>query len=255
MKKLNLNSGSYNFVSSQPDNLIPQSSRQEGDTDSVYAQLQHSILEINSLKQALTTSQGLANDAQEQIESFAETNAKLKQKLIRLARKCAHARHFGYHDELTGLPNRSLLMDRLKQAIVQSARQHKQVVLLFIDLDKFKDINDNFGHEGGDKILQQVAGRLSACLRYGDTASRYGGDEFVIMLPEMEGHENIAVVKEKIRATLSAAYELDGQAIELSASMGSAVYRNDGQDCSDLIKQADAAMYLAKAYSVPIRSV
>jgi len=247
MKKLNLNGVSHKTVSDHTDNLFP--SGQEGDDAPIYAQLQHSILEVNNLKQALVTSQRRVNDVQEQIESFADTNAKLKQKLIRLAKKCAHARHFGYYDELTGLPNRSLLMDRLKQAIVQAARQHKQVALLFIDLDRFKDINDNFGHEGGDKILQQVASRLTACLRYADTACRYGGDEFVIMLPETEGQENVAVVKEKIRASLAAPYELDGKAIELTASIGSAVYRNDGQDCSELVKQADIAMYLAKAHS------
>ena len=142
----------------------------------------------------------------------------------------------------------SLLLDRLKQAIAHSARQHKQVALLFIDLDKFKSINDKLGHAVGDRLLQQVAERLTACIRYGDTACRYGGDEFVIMLPEIDGQENAAAVTEKIRANLAAAYDLDGNFIEITASIGVAVYRDGGQNCSDLIKQADIAMYLAKAH-------
>jgi len=215
----------------------------------VYALLNHALSEFAELKRELATSQLNSKNAQQHIETLAETNRNLKQKLIRLAKKCAEAQHFGYHDELTGLPNRSLLLDRLKQAMAHSARQHKQVALLFIDLDKFKSVNDKLGHAVGDKLLQQVAERLATCIRYGDTACRYGGDEFVIMLPEIDGQENAAAVTEKIRSHLAADYVVDGNAIAITASIGVAVSRDGGQNCSDLIKQADIDMYLAKTHS------
>lgn len=162
-------------------------------------------------------------------------------------KKLTQAHHFGYYDELTRLPNRRLLLNRLQQAITQSDRQHKQIALLFIDLDKFKSINDSFGHTTGDKLLQMFAERLVACIRYGDTACRYGGDEFLIMLPEMDNLENVAAVTEKIRTQLSMPYVIDGNAIVLSASIGTTIYPINGKNCSDLINQADIAMYCAKA--------
>ena len=231
-------------------------SRQEGAENPVFGQSQHSPSEPAELKRALATSQQQLKVAQRQIETLVESHAYLRQKLIRLAKKYAQALHFAYHDELTGLPNRSLLLDRLQQAMAQSDRQHKQVALLFIDLDRFKSVNDTLGHEVGDKLLQHVAKRLTACIRYGDTACRYGGDEFVIMLPEIDGQESVSTVTEKIRAHLAVSYVLDDVVIEVTASIGTAVYRNDGQDCGDLIRQADIAMYLAKARSnPPIRSL
>jgi len=223
---------------------------QAGAENPVYGGLlQHCLSELGELRQALATSQYQLKASQRQIETLLGKKTCLRQKLIRLAKKYAHARHFGYHDELTGLPNRSLLLDRLKQAIVQSARQHKQVALLFIDLDKFKNVNDSLGHAAGDKLLQLVAERLTACIRYGDTACRYGGDEFVVMLPEINGQENAAAVTEKIRSHLARDYVVDGNVIAITASIGITVYRDGGQNCSDLIKQADNAMYLAKMHS------
>ncbi len=222
---------------------------EQGDAEAtVHSLLHYALWELAELKRELATSQLKSKDAQQQIEMLAETNRNLKQKLIRLAKKCAEARYFGYHDELTGLPNRSLLLDRLKQAMAHSARQHKQVAFLFIDLDKFKNVNDTLGHAVGDKLLQQVAERLTACIRCGDTACRYGGDEFVVMLPEINGQENAAAVTEKIRSHLARDYVVDGNVIAITASIGIAVYRDGGQNCSDLIKQADNAMYLAKAH-------
>jgi diguanylate cyclase len=235
--------------------LAGDNTEPEGDEASVYALVHHVLSELAVIKRELATSQLKSKDTQQQIETLAETNRRLKQKLIKLAKKCAEARYFGYHDELTGLPNRSLLLDRLKQAMAHSARQHKQVALLFIDLDKFKNVNDKLGHAVGDKLLQQVAERLVACIRCGDTACRYGGDEFVVMLPEINGQENAAAVTEKIRSHLARDYVVDGNVIAITASIGIAVYRDGGQNCCDLIKQADIAMYLAKAHnSFQIRS-
>jgi diguanylate cyclase (GGDEF)-like protein len=242
MKKINL----FSMLDSIMMGFTGNVNEQGGAEAPVYALLHHALSELAELKQELAASQLKSKDAQRQIETLAEANRNFKQKLIRLAKKCAQARHFGYYDELTGLPNRSLLLDRLKQAMAQSDRQHKQVALLFIDLDKFKNVNDTLGHEAGDKLLQLVAERLTTCIRYGDTACRYGGDEFVIMLPEIDGQESVAVVTEKIRTHLATSYVVEGNVFTVNASIGIAVYRGDGQNCSELIKQADIAMYLAK---------
>lgn len=202
--------------------------------------LQSSLVELAILKQMLVA-------AQQQIEILNKINICQRKKLVRFAKKLTQAHHFGYYDELTRLPNRRLLLNRLQQAITQSDRQHKQIALLFIDLDKFKNINDKLGHATGDRLLQMFAERLVACIRYGDTACRYGGDEFLIMLPEMDNPENVTVVTEKIRTQLSIPYVIDGQAIVLSASIGTTVYPINGKNCSELINQADIAMYCAKA--------
>lgn len=202
--------------------------------------LQSSLVELAVLKQMLAATQ-------QQIEILNKINICQRKKLIRFAKKLTQAHHFGYYDELTRLPNRRLLLNRLQQAITQSNRQHKQIALLFIDLDKFKSINDSLGHATGDRLLQMFAERLVASIRYGDTACRYGGDEFLIMLPEMDSPENVAVVTEKIRTQLSIPYVIDGNAIVLSASIGTTVYPINGKNCSELINQADIAMYCAKA--------
>jgi len=150
---------------------------------------------------------------------------------------------------LTGLPNRSLLRDRLNQAIVQAARQNKQVGLLLLDLDGFKIVNDRLGHATGDKVLQRVAERLLSCIRGADTACRYGGDEFVILLPEIDGEKSAAEVAQKLHAHLAMPYIVDGNAIAVTSSIGIAVYPCDGSSQDDLIRRADVAMYLAKAHN------
>jgi diguanylate cyclase (GGDEF)-like protein len=185
--------------------------------------------------------------AQQQIETLKETNAYLKQKIIRIAKKYAHTRHYGNHDELTGLPTRSLLLDRLKQTMVLATRQNRQIAILFIDIDKFKNVNDTLGHAAGDKLLQEVAQRLLACIRHGDTACRYGGDEFVVLLPDIDRRETALAVAEKIRNYLTGSYGIEGKILEVTVSIGTSVVQADGQNYSDLINQADMAMYLAKA--------
>jgi diguanylate cyclase (GGDEF)-like protein len=199
------------------------------------------------LERALATSQWQLRGAQERIETLVQRDSRLKQRFLRLARKYSQVRHAAYHDELTGLPNRSLLLDRFNQAVAQGARQDRRVALLFIDLDGFKKVNDGLGHAAGDELLRQVAGRLAACIRGGDTACRYGGDEFVLMLPEIAGPENAASVAGKIRACLAAPYTVVGTTITVTASIGTAIYPVDGQDCRDLIRYSDIRMYRAKS--------
>jgi len=213
------------------------------------AQLQRTLLELAGVAQALTASQRETQAAWEYIQTLTELNSRLSRQLIELARKEAQVRDFAYHDELTGLPNRRLLLDRLKQALAQAARQHKQVVLLLLDLDSFKSVNDRLGHAGGDKLLQAVAGRLTDGIRAGDTACRYGGDEFLVMLPEVDSPSIAAAVWEKLKVALSEPYIVDGYRSRLTASMGDVVYPTDGQTGEELIRRADGALYRAKARS------
>lgn len=198
------------------------------------------------LKCELIIAQKQLEAALQKIEQLELIQSELRMKLVRLANKCINMRRFVYRDKLTGLPNRSLLMDRLKQAIAQATRQNKQLALLFIDLDKFKDINDTLGHSAGDTLLQLVAKRLSSCIRYCDTACRYGGDEFVILLPEIADQDNAEAVTEKIHSLLHKPYVIEGHIVRLTLSIGSSVCLPGGQNGRDLIDQADRAMYRIK---------
>jgi diguanylate cyclase (GGDEF)-like protein len=213
------------------------------------APLQRARYKLAHVTQALTTSRQEAQTARKHIQTLTEINSRLNRELIELARREAQVRDFAYHDELTGLPNRRLLLDRLNQAVAQAARQHKHVVLLLVDLDGFKTVNDRLGHAGGDKLLQAVAGRLTSAIRGADTACRYGGDEFLIMLPEVDNEEMADPVWGKLRLALSEPYIIDGYQVRLTASMGSVAYPTDGRTDEELIRRADDALYRAKARS------
>lgn len=154
--------------------------------------------------------------------------------------------HMAQHDTLTGLPNRLLLKDRIGQAVFHAHRGKSSVAVMFIDLDRFKNINDSLGHEAGDRLLQTVAKRIRTCLREADTVSRLGGDEFVIVLPEVHGSHDVSLVASKILETLSEPYHLQGQDLHVSASIGVALFPEDGEDADTLMRNADAAMYHAK---------
>ncbi len=156
------------------------------------------------------------------------------------------AMQLALYDPLTGLPNRKLLDERLQYALATAKRHGGQVALLFIDLDKFKPVNDNYGHAYGDLLLKDVALRLRSCVRESDTASRLGGDEFVALLPEVEGENDVAVVAEKVLQRLNMPYDIAGHTLSISASIGAAVYPRDGTDAKSLTRSADLAMYEAK---------
>ena len=185
--------------------------------------------------------------AQEQIAWLRESNMRLRRDVVKIAHEGAQAHHDAYHDELTCLPNRRLLLDRLNQALGQAVRQHQQVALLLLDLNDFKAVNDKLGHAAGDKLLKDVAERLVSCIRGADTACRYGGDEFVVMLPSISGAEQSGDVERKIRARLAAPYFVDGVEVTMSVSIGTAVFPVDAKNRSELIRQADLAMYRAKS--------
>jgi diguanylate cyclase (GGDEF)-like protein len=154
--------------------------------------------------------------------------------------------HLAHHDVLTGLPNRMLLQDRLSKAIELARRQGKQLAVMFMDLDRFKLINDSLGHVVGDRLLQSVARRLVDCVRQSDTISRQGGDEFVLLLPSIERAEDAAFSAQKILAVLAQPYHIGGNDLDISGSIGISIYPDDGQDAETLIKSADTAMYYAK---------
>lgn len=155
-------------------------------------------------------------------------------------------RHQAQHDFLTGLPNRMLLNDRITQAIAQARRTECYPALLFLDLDKFKHINDSLGHAVGDRLLQDVSKRLVDCVRRSDTVSRHGGDEFVILLGDEHHAHNAALTAEKILLALSVPFMLDEQELHTSTSIGISVFPGDGIEPATLIKNADTAMYHAK---------
>jgi diguanylate cyclase (GGDEF)-like protein/PAS domain S-box-containing protein len=153
-----------------------------------------------------------------------------------------------HHDSLTGLPNRLLFNDRLNQAISLAKRDSRQFALLYLDLDKFKAVNDTLGHTAGDELLQAVAARIRQQVRESDTVARVGGDEFTVILPGIARHEEAETVAKKIITALVAPFQLDSQkqSVDIGTSIGIALYPSDAQDADALIKAADAAMYGAK---------
>jgi diguanylate cyclase (GGDEF)-like protein len=155
--------------------------------------------------------------------------------------------HMAHHDELTGLPNRSLIRDRLNHAILEAGRKRNAVALAFIDLDGFKLVNDGLGHNAGDELLRVVGARMQRCVRHHDTLGRLGGDEFVIILPELAGDPlALAPLLERVRLAVTEPVLVQGQAVQVSCSIGVAVYPRDGLDPNTLMMNADAAMYRAK---------
>jgi diguanylate cyclase (GGDEF)-like protein/PAS domain S-box-containing protein len=157
-------------------------------------------------------------------------------------------KHLAQHDVLTNLPNRMLLTDRLTQALSLAERQGKQLAVMFVDLDHFKKINDSLGHDVGDKLLQSVAQRLTACVRKTDTVSRLGGDEFVILLSQVEHAEDAAVSARKILRTLGEPHIVDNKSVDINVSIGVSTFPIDGGGADNLMNKADTAMYEAKQH-------
>ncbi len=163
-------------------------------------------------------------------------------------RKAAEAKiiHLAHYDTLTNLPNRRLVQDRIQQTIASARRSGAQLSVMFIDLDKFKSINDTLGHDVGDQLLQMVASRVTQCLRAEDTVGRQGGDEFIVLLVGLSAAKDSALVAQKIVDVLSAPFVINGQELRIGASIGIATYPRDGADVEMLLKNSDTAMYHAK---------
>lgn len=154
--------------------------------------------------------------------------------------------YLAYHDGLTALPNRSLFSKLLSQSIREASRYDRQLAVLFLDLDRFKQVNDTLGHDAGDQLLKEVAQRLATCLRSSDTVARLGGDEFVILLPELSEDNDVATAAQKVLGAIARPFSLQGQEFRVTASVGISVFPQDGLDEQTLTKNADIAMYQAK---------
>jgi len=170
----------------------------------------------------------------------------VSQDITERKRREAEDRFLAHHDSLTGLPNRRLLDDRLRQALHLAQRRDARVAVMLVDLDDFKLVNDRFGHNGGDAALREVALRLSACMRKADTLARQGGDEFVVVIPELAHDGDCDIVAGKILSALEPPVRVEGAEVRLGASIGVSLFPQDARDGEALLRNADAAMYRAK---------
>lgn len=154
--------------------------------------------------------------------------------------------HMAYHDTLTNLPNRTLFFELVSQGLLLAKRNRSRLALLYIDLDRFKPVNDTYGHAAGDLVLQEVAVRMTGAIRASDCVGRIGGDEFVVLLQDVSGDDAVVGVAEKIRHALNQPIVVAGTALSISSSIGVAMYPEHGSDADELARHADSAMYLAK---------
>jgi diguanylate cyclase (GGDEF)-like protein/PAS domain S-box-containing protein len=160
--------------------------------------------------------------------------------------KDEHIKHLAFHDALTDLPNRTLLIERLDQKLINSKREQCSLALMFLDLDGFKLVNDQFGHNVGDDVLKEVAKRLLALVRQSDTVARVGGDEFIFILSNSKVKDEITHVANRVVSSINKPMEIHGEVLQIGASVGIAMFPTDGRTSADLINNADTAMYVAK---------
>jgi diguanylate cyclase (GGDEF)-like protein len=204
------------------------------------ARLQGNLADVQTLTLGQSTVLQEANEQLVLAALHAETIAEeAVSHLDQLARS-------SQHDALTDTPNRALMLDRLENAIALARRHRTRIAVLFLDLDEFKQINDTLGHAVGDAVVQLVARRLESVVRHSDTVSRHGGDEFLVLMAEISQPSDAALIAEKILAALAAPSRIDNHLISLSASLGIALFPEDGDDAATLITRADAAMYSCK---------
>ena len=196
-----------------------------------------------SLREAHAT---LERRVDERTAELASANHHLEAEIAE--RRIADERvvHMAHHDVLTGLPNRTLLTDRVEQAITRAERSDAKLAVLFLDLDRFKNVNDSLGHAIGDQLLRAVSTRLVSCLRAGDTAARLGGDEFIISLPDVNSGAEAALVAARILEELAKPFTVSGHQLPAAVSIGIALYPDDGDCAQTLLRNADTAMYHAK---------
>jgi diguanylate cyclase (GGDEF)-like protein len=209
-----------------------------------------------ALERALDRSEELESNIQASAEAVSSINVglvtgisagkKLTRKLLSSNTKRKEIGRLAFYDALTGLPNRLLFNDRLKQVLAQAARHGRGVAVMFIDLDGFKLVNDSYGHDVGDTVLRHVAQRLQASMRAEDTVSRHGGDEFLCIMMEANDERDIAKVAVKMINVIAALTEVGDVKVIVKPSIGIAVYPQDGETAKVLVTKADTAMYRAK---------
>ncbi len=181
-----------------------------------------------------------------QAQKIASRETELEQEINERRALEKQLTHLAFHDALTGLPNRSLFTDRLQRAIAEAERKKESVVVMFIDLDDFKKVNDSFGHHVGDKVIQGAALRLKKCLRDIDSIARLGGDEFTLLVPHMGNHDDIEIIARRLIESLDDPIIVEGTEFRMSISIGISVFPNDANNEDSLLRNADTAMYFAK---------
>jgi diguanylate cyclase len=215
---------------------------------------------LPGVEDALEKSEAAESKAQEASEKLSSVNRALEdevkqrhvleKRLATATEQGEAARHAAFHDPLTGLSNRALFNDRLEHGLVQAQRHGWGLAVLFIDLDNFKTVNDSLGHGAGDDVLRTIGARLKENARGADTVCRYGGDEFLCLLLEIEDEHDISVIAEKIIKSIHKPCELNARPVvfapKITASVGISIFPKDGATATDLINGADKAMYLAK---------
>lgn len=219
-----------------PAPAIQQALSQSEDVEHKVEECSDELVSVNAaLVEGIREREGLHAE-------LSKTNAAL----IESRKQARRARSDALHDALTGLPNFTLFKDRLDQALTQARRHDWRLAVMFIDLDKFKDVNDTHGHHIGDACLKLMADRLESITRGDDTVCRRGGDEFQFLMVEAKGEPVIAQLANKLATTMGEACELDKLRVTLTASVGIAVFPEDGHSSQELLEKADAAMYAAK---------
>ena len=202
---------------------------------------------MRALWQLITNTRALHFREQEslqRIHTLQQANLSLAEKVEQLTHREARARYLANHDGLTGLCNRSLLMDRFVQAAAHADRYGHTMALLLFDLDGFKAVNDRFGHMAGDRLLQRIAEQLNKIARTGDTVCRYGGDEFVMLLPGIDSAANARLVAGRAGKCIADCLRMDNIQVTVGASCGIALYPDEGNNWHSLMEAADIAMYL-----------
>ena len=242
--------------SEQVKNKVEECAQELSQVNTVLKEELVEHLSLEEIQGALTQSEEIEDKVQECAEDLHSVNTviaeeiderkKLEQKLHDSKVQEEKNRYLAYHDVTTGLANRALFNDRLDHALAQAERHAWSLAVMFIDLDKFKSINDTYGHDIGDKVLQIVAARLQICVRDEDTVSRVGGDEFLCLLMEVNEDANVANIAESMIGKISEACELNDVKLIVKPSIGIAIYPRDGTTAEVLLKNADAAMYKAK---------
>lgn len=183
----------------------------------------------------------------QQLHDLRTAYAELAMDAAERAAAADRLHHLAYHDSLTHLPNRVLLMDRLAQALAYAQRAGTGVLVMYLDLDNFKTINDTLGHAAGDRVLCEIGFRIANCMRTTDTASRVGGDEFVLVCPTTDAVGDVAQIRARLQRQISEPIDVDGTSVVTGASIGTSLFPLDGSDADELIRRADQAMYSAKA--------
>ncbi len=218
---------------------------------------------LAKVEHALNQSEAVEVKVQEAAEELVDVNEALSNEIDerhhledRLSRSDAalcesqaegrRSRHSALHDAVTGLPNITLFEDRLRNALAQAERHSWRLAVMFIDLDEFKNVNDTHGHDVGDRVLQMVGQRLQSLVRSGDTIGRRSGDEFLFLMLEAKEESNVAAFAVRIGHSIAEVCEIDGVQLKVKASVGIALYPEDGRSAQELLKKADMAMYAAK---------